>query len=387
MSKRVVILGGGIAGTTAAEELRKLEPETEITIIEQESNPCYSRVLLPHVLKGKIAREKVFLKTLAWYYEQRIELMLETRVEAIDVANKFVRTNEEREIPFDQLLLATGGDLNLADEDMRGVVYLRGIDDVDQIDALARELRLKTVEERRAVVYGGGFIAFEFINYFAHLKASTTVFMRGAGFWSSVLSPESQALLRKTAESHGVRVVTGVKSISLLGDKQLERVIADDESFSADILGVGIGIHPERELFTSSGIEVRSGIVTNEYLETPIADIFAAGDGAEFYDRFAGRHVTYGNWMNAQMQGRAVAHVMHGERKAFELVSSYSTHLFDLQMVFIGDIDRKAADGVVLARADEKATEELFYRKGKLVGGILIGDLGRRMKITAEIRG
>ncbi|KKW29510.1 MAG: NAD(P)H-nitrite reductase [Candidatus Uhrbacteria bacterium GW2011_GWD2_52_7] len=313
--------------------------------------------------------------------------MLATRVEEISVTNSFVRTSEGRELPFDQLLLATGGELNLADEDMRGVVYLRGVDDVDQIDALARELRMKPQEDRNVVVYGGGFIAFEFINYFAHLKANTTVLMRGRGFWSSVLSDESQALLRKTAEAHGVHVVTGVKSISLKGDKQLEHVVADTETLPADILGVGIGIHPERELFTDAGIEVRSGIVTNEYLETAHPGVFAAGDGAEFYDRFAGRHVTYGNWMNAQMQGRAVAHIMHGERKPFELVSSYSTHLFDLQMVFIGDIDRQAADNVVLARADEGATEELFYRQGKLVGGILIGDIARRMAITAEIRG
>jgi len=125
----------------------------------------------------------------------------------------------------------------------------------------------------------------------------------------------------------------------------------------------------------------------NKYLETAHEGIYAIGDGTEFFDVHVGRHVVYGNWMNAQMQGRAVAQIIHGVRNPFSLVSSYATHLFDLNMVFIGDVERKAADNVVLAINENHKIEERFYRQGKLVGAVLIGDVISRMAITSEIRG
>ncbi|MCR4312546.1 MAG: FAD-dependent oxidoreductase [Candidatus Uhrbacteria bacterium] len=387
MSTQTIILGGGIAGTTAAEELRKLEPEAEITIIEQEEHPCYSRVLLPHYLKGVVPREKVFLKSLAWYAAQRIELMTGTRVEAIDVVNHFVRTNDDRELPFDRLLLATGGELNLASEDMRGVVYLRSVDDADQIVGLMREVTMKPLGERFGVVYGGGFMALEFINLFAHAKIHTTVLMRGAGFWSSTLSPESQACLRRHAESRGVVICTEEPMPSLRGERELEAVVGKSGEYRADILGVGIGIHAEAEVFTRAGIATQEGILVNEYLETSHPGVFAAGDVAEFFDVHVGRQLVYGNWMNAQMQGRAVAKVMHGERAPFSLVSSYATNLLGMQVVFVGDADRKAADRIEVAETTNGGVGELFYRQDKLVGAVLLGDIAKRMAITAEIRG
>lgn len=386
MSKHLVILGGGIAGTTAAEELRKRDPEAAITIIEAEAHPCYSRVLLPHYLKGKIPREKVFLRSFESYAKQNIELLANTRAEEIDVVNRFVRISDGRELPFDQLLLATGGELNLAPEDRRGVVYLRGVDDADHILSLSREVAMKPEGQRHAVVLGGGFIGLEFMNYFAHLGLPTTVLMRGSGFWSSVLSSSSQQLLVDHARKHGVVVKTQVKAIALEGDRQLESVVVDGEALPADILGVGIGIRPDRELFERAGIELGRGIRVDERLASNRDGVFAAGDAAEFFDVIVGRHVVYGNWMNAQMQGRAVAGSMMGDEKPFSLVSSYATELLGLHVVFIGDADPKAADRVDVRESHAGVTER-FYRQGKLVGAALVGDIEGRMAITAEIRG
>src|SRR6188474_1489970 len=102
---RVVIVGGGIAGTTAAEELRKLAPAAEITIVSEERHPVYSRVLLPHYLKGKVPRERVFLKKEEWYAEQKIEWLVGTRVDACDPKNAFVTLSDGRELPYDKLLI------------------------------------------------------------------------------------------------------------------------------------------------------------------------------------------------------------------------------------------------------------------------------------------
>lgn len=385
--ENVVILGGGIAGTSAAEEIRKRNPDVAITIVEQEHHPLYSRVLLPHYVKGKIPREKVFLKTFEWYETQKIEMMAGVRILSIDPKNKFVSTSEGRELPFDVLIIAQGGELNVIGGEPRGVSYLRGIDDADELVSLLREVQLRPVEERRGVVYGGGFIALEYINIFAHFGISCDVVGRGSGFWSSTLSPHSQAVMAKKAVDGGVTLNFDENAPVIVGQKEIAGVALRDSSFlSCAILGVGIGLHQDKAFFSNCGIALDHGVVVNEFLETAHEGIYAVGDGAEFFDAHVNRKVMYGNWMNAQMQGRCVAKTICGERTAFDLVSSYATNLLGMHIVFIGDVDRNAADEVRQAIATDDISIEEFYRGGKLVGAVLIGDISRRAEITATIK-
>lgn len=385
--ENVVIIGGGIAGTSAAEELRKLDASVNITIVEQEHHPLYSRVILGHYVNGKVSREKVFLKTWEWYEDQRIDVMPGVRVDAIDCTNRFVRTSEGRELPFDALVIAAGSELNTIGGEPRGVSYLRGIDDADELIALIHEVKMRPKEEQRAVVIGGGFIAFEYINIFAHFNIPCDVILRGKGFWSHVLSEHAQKVLMMKAEANGLIVHANVKEFELIGEKNIDGVrLADGTFLSAAIVGVGIGTHPEKSFFKEQGFDVERGILTNEYLETKYTNVYAVGDNAEFFDVHAGRSVCYGNWMNAQMQGRAVAKAIMGERSVFELVSSYSTNLFGLQMVFIGDLDRAAAEETKMMKMTEDASVEVFLRGGKIVAAILIGDVSERAAITAQIR-
>lgn len=385
--ENIIILGGGIAGTTAAEDLRKLNADVSITIIEQEFHPVYSRVLLPHYIKGKVPREKVFLKTWEWYAAQNIEIMAGVRVKGIDITNKFVSTSEGRELPFDALIIACGGELNVIGGEPRGVSYLRGIDDADELLTLIREVKMKPAEEQRGIVIGGGFIALEYINIFAHYGIACSVLVRGSGFWSQVLSEHSQAVLAKKAAEGNVTLHLNQSSPEIIGDHDVTGVkLADASILPAAIIGVGIGMHPDRSFYSEFGIDVQAGVIANEYLETSHPGVYSIGDGAEFLDLNVNRHVVYGNWMSAQMQGRTVAKTVLGERTAFNLVSSYATNLLGMHIVFIGDVDRKAADEIRQTLATDVASNEEFYRNGKLVGAVLIGDIAQRAAITARIK-
>lgn len=385
--ENIVILGGGVAGTSAAEDLRKANADVSITIIEQENHPLYSRVLLPHYVKGKVAREKVFLKTWEWYAEHRIDMMPGVRVEAIDTTNHFVTTSEGRELPFDVLIIACGGELNVIGGEPRGTSYLRGIDDADELVSLIRETKTRPETEQRGVVIGGGFIALEYMNLFAHYNIACDVVMRGKGFWSQLLSDHAQTILAAKAGASGVTLHCNERNPELIGEKAIEGVrLKDGSILPAAIVGVGIGMHPDQSFYREAGFAIERGIVTNEYLETTYAGVYAIGDGAEFFDQHVGRSVCYGNWMNAQMQGRAVARTILGERVPFDLVSSYTTNLLGMQMVFIGDVDRGAADEVRQIFATPETSGEEYYRNGKLVGATLIGDVAQRAAITARIR-
>lgn len=381
-----LILGGGIAGTTAAEALRKADARADITIIEQETHPCYSRVLLPHYVKGVVPREKVFLRQPQWYHEQRIDWQTGVRVTAIDTRNMFVRTSEEREIPYDKLLLATGGEVRLAPSDTRGMSYLHTLDDAEHLRALLREAQTLPKERRRAVVFGGGFIAMEYINIFAHYGMPTTVILRGNGFWSRTLSVEAQDYLLHHAHAMGVTVVANEDGLVTLGDKEVLGVRLNDGSeLSASIVGIGIGIATDVSVVRAAGIATGQGILANAMLETNVPHVYTAGDAAELLHPLFGRHLTIGTWLNAQMQGRAVANAMCGRGEPFTLLTSYATHLLGAHIVFIGDTSRQHAD-VVNRRQGTDGVIDLYMRDGRAVGAVLVGDVRERAVLTKAIQ-
>lgn len=387
MSTRFVIIGGNIAGTTLAESLRKENQDVQITLIERDHNPCYSRVLLPHYVKDKIPREKVFMKTLAWYGEHNIEFMHGVEALSIDATNRFVATSEGREIPYDKLIITTGGEVSTLPLPQREVAYFRGIEDADQIKTFISELLLAPEGERRMLVYGGGFIAMEFINFCKHFGLDCDVAMRSSGFWSKVISQGAQAILQKQVEASGFRMTTGVEIKALLGGDHVKgAVLSNGDDLPVSMVGVGIGIQPETHLFEGMGLTMgKTGIITNNYFETNVEHVYAIGDIAEFEDIMVGRTLGYGNWMNAQMQARVLAKTLTGTRTPFELVSSYSTNLLGKELVFIGDTSREHAKVRQLELTDDVSVE-IFDRDDRTVGATLIGDVSKRAMITKAIK-
>jgi NAD(P)H-nitrite reductase large subunit len=379
---RVVIVGGGIAGTTAAEELRKLAPAAEITIVSEERHPVYSRVLLPHYLKGKVPRERVFLKKAEWYAEQNIEWLAGIRVESCDPKNAFVTLSDGRELPYEKLLITTGGEVRLLLEDRRGVAYFRTLDDADHIAELLREK-----PGAPAAIYGGGFIACEFLNLFAQYGHPTAIALRGEHFWTGQLLPETGAFINRHIESKGVRILKNAKLVEMAGEISIEALRTDQGETPAGILGVGIGIAPDLGWILDAGIECGDGIRTNEFLQTNVPNVYAAGDIAEFFDTLVDRHMLVGNWMNAQMQGRAVAKTIAGTKTPFKLVSSYATNALGLELIFVGDTQRSVADEIVVKGSTaEGGMTQIHLRKGKVVGGVMVGRNKDRAPVTKAIQ-
>lgn len=365
---RYLIIGGGIAGTTAAEELRKLNKNADITILSEESHRLYSRVLLPHYLKGKIPRERCFLKKPEWYSEQNIEFLPEVAVVKLDVRNKFVLTTDGREFEYDKLLIATGGEVKTYEEDRRGVSYLRTLDDADHLLQLMNELPANA----SASVLGGGFIALEYLNLFADRKIDTTLFLRGERFFGRTLDQASSHLIEAKANEAGVKV---------------EKNADPKDAFRNELVGVGIGIAPDLSWIEEAGVKVCAGIEVNEFLETNVPDVYAAGDVAEYMDVIVERRLIIGNWLNAIQQGRAVAKSMMGDHVAFELVSSYATNARGMEIIFVGDTDRAAAERVdVRGTIEDGGVLQLFVRKNTLVGATLVNRNTDRANVTKAIK-
>ncbi|KKW44923.1 MAG: NAD(P)H-nitrite reductase [Parcubacteria group bacterium GW2011_GWA2_56_7] len=383
---RYVIIGGGIAGTTAAGEIRAREADAQITVVSEEQHPLYSRVLLPHYIKGKIPREKCFLKKDSWYEEQRVEWFRAERVVAIDAVNKHVELlHAGRELPYDKLLITTGGEPHYLERDLRGLCYLQTLEDADHLLQLLGEVRGKP--DAHAGVCGGGFIACEFLNIFKHFGLSTTCFHRGPWFWSRVLDEESGGLIAQTLEASQVKTQANTTLADIHGEHGLSEVETSSGLFRADILGIGIGLLRDLRWIQKAGIETAAGVRTNAYLETSVADVYAAGDICEHFDVVTGEHMLVGNYMNAQMQGRTAARNMMGDQEEFRLVSGYATHIFELDVIFVGDTRRALADEILVkGRVPDGYVVQEFKRKGRLVGATLVGGNKDRMELTRRIQ-
>ncbi len=374
-----MIIGGGIAGTSAAEQLRKLDPESEITILSNEEHPLYSRVLLPHYISGKTPRERVFLKPDTWYSEKNIHLAFQT-VTTLDVAKKQVVTTSGATYSYDKLLIAGGGiTRRMPFDEKRHIYHFQTIEDADRIKDLVDHNEEGAL---KAGIIGGGFIAMEFAEMFARKNWNTHLFLRGDTFFTRSLDKEGSLLLEKHLQEHGITTHQNMTIASYDGEMAKTN---ENGAFTIDVLAAGIGINSSFTWASDAGIEVGTGVKTNEYLETNVADVFAAGDCTEYQDVVINRQVHIGNWMNAQMQGRHVAKVMTGERVPFELVSSYATHVLGIDIVAVGDAEIEAADEII-AREYEDGRTLLMIRDSQIVGASMINHNADRAPSTKLIK-
>ena len=357
-----LILGGGIAGTTAAETLRKLDASADISIISDEHHPLYSRVMLPKYVLGTVPRERVFLKSPEWYEQQDIHLAFHT-VEAIDAQRKCVIHTGGHTISYDKLLIASGGHAKRLPFDLNESIYhFQTVDDADAIVSLLQ--KLDGVNDPTAGIVGGGFIAMEFVDLFAAHHCRTHIFIRNDRYFTPTFDLDMSQRLTDHLAEHGV--TTHLQTEIATWDGALARTVAGG-TLPLHALAAGVGLFTRFEWIAKAGVAVNHGIVTNEFLETNLPDVYAAGDCTEFYDVIVGRALNQGNWMNAQMQGRHVAAVMLGDRKPFRLVSSYSTHVLGAHIVAVGDARRDHAQEIIV-RDDGEGRTLLMLFDGRLLG-------------------
>jgi NAD(P)H-nitrite reductase large subunit len=385
--RRYAIVGNGVAGTTAAETLRKNDSDCSITLLADEPYPLYNRVALPPFLKHRTPRQKVFMRTIEQHQQRGIDLRLETRVQRVDVEGQLVHTVAGEEIPYDALLVATGGRPNhVKTPGAEGTDAIYNFQYFDDAEAIIE--RMKTAKS--AAVVGGSYIAYELAEAFRHNGLETAWIMRGPFFLRRVLGPAGGQLVDEIARSHGVEMLYG---------EELERIERANGTIGAvvttggrrvpvEMLGAGLGMTMNLELLASTPVETHDGILTNEYLETNVPGVFAAGDVAEFYDVMIGRHNMMGTWGNSAGHGRVAGLNMAGQHNVYEDIPMYSSSLFDSYIRVIGLTPENYPDLESHERLDreKRSYQRLFFLEDRLVGAVLIGEMRFRSKIFTCIR-
>ena len=331
---RFVIVGASLAGAKAAETLRSEDFTGEIVLVGAEPVRPYERPpLSKDYLQHKTAKDKVFVHEESFYVEHDIDLRLSSSVSAIDVSDQEVVLDSGEHLRFDALLIATGSQprrISVPGADRNGVYYLRTLADADQ-------LRTAIGGAGRVVVIGAGWIGCEVAASARELGTEVAMIEVGGLPLERVLGAELGRFYRDVHAEHGVDLHLGVGVESIRGNGAATAVrLEDGTDVEGDVIVVGVGVTPRVELAQSCGLALDNGIVTDQYLATSAANIYAAGDVANAWHPLFGRHIRLEHWSGALNQGPVAAKNMLGVPTPYERVPYFFSDQYDIGMEYSG---------------------------------------------------
>ncbi|HEV3232380.1 MAG TPA: FAD-dependent oxidoreductase [Candidatus Dormibacteraeota bacterium] len=383
MGRRYVVVGNGIAGTTCAETLRAEEPDCAVTLVGLEPYPLYNRVSLPRYLKRGIPRERVILRTVEEHAARGIDLRLERSATALDTEGRTVHLDDGGELPYDALLVCTGGHpLPYSAPGADGVRdQTFAFQTLDETEALLEKISAS----RTAAVVGGSFIAYELAEGFRHDGLDVYWIQRGPRFLRRVLDEEGGQMVDFLAQEAGVTTIYNEEVSQVTGvDGHVAIHTSAGRDLSVDMLGYGLGLRMYTEWLQNTPIKIDGGVVVDEYLETDAKGVFAAGDIAKFVDLMLdGQYNQMGTWDNAEEHGRTAALNMIGRRQPYREVPTYTTSMFKSNLAVMGITPENTSELESVTRLDlpGRSYRALFFYRGRIAGGVLIGTPKGRKKL------
>ncbi|MCA9946676.1 MAG: NAD(P)/FAD-dependent oxidoreductase [Anaerolineales bacterium] len=359
---RYVIIGNGAAGATAAQTIRQNDAAGEIVILTAEPYPMYSRPGLAYVLIKEVPPEQIMARTLDWYEEWGINLVLGEAVR-LDVQRQVVWLRDGRSLTYDRLLIATGARATpppYPGSELDGVVYL------DTLDG-TKELVQKTRRARRAVVIGGGITALELSEGLTHRGVETHYFLRRDRLWGRVFNDEEAALLEQKMKAHHVHIHYNTEAVEILGNRRgrVRGVLLENGSeFKCDLVGVAIGVKPLIDVVANSPIATDRAILVDEKMQTSVPNVYAAGDCAQVYDRWTEKHMLDILWPSAVAEGNAAGLNMVGKTYQYQKGSPFNACLlFGLHITTMGQINPRseADDEPQILQHVSRGSSEVWY--------------------------
>lgn len=391
MARRYAIIGGGPGGLSAAEEIRRIDAQGQITMVSNEKHDFYSRPGLAYYLLGIIPEEQLYYRRDNPHRDLGLTL-IHDEAAALDPGNHLVHLARQGSLKYDRLLIATGAGTvlpALPGIESTGVVTLDSLDDARRIIRLARRAK-------NAVVVGGGITALEIAEGLAARGVRTTYLLRKDRYWRNVLDQDESSMVEARLTEEGIQIYrnTSVQEIMQRSNRVHAARLADGREIRCDILAIAIGIRPRIDLAASAGLETSRGILTDEYFQSSAPDVYAAGDVAQVLDVSSGEHKLDSLWWVAVEQGRLSGMNMTGMQVAYRKgmpfnvtkVAGITTTIMgrvgmdevdeDLVTIIRGDSDtwRESDDGLVVEADSEISHLRVIVGESCIEGAILMGD-------------
>jgi nitrite reductase (NADH) large subunit len=371
MREKLVLVGNGMAGVRALEELLKIAPELyDITVFGAEPYGNYNRILLSPVLSGEKALGDIMLNDEAWYADNGIRLHKGREVVRIDRQHRTVAAADGTQESYDRLLLATGSNpfiLPVPGHDLPGVIGFRDIRDVDAMIAAAQEFR-------HAVVIGGGLLGLEAANGLLARGMKVTVVHLPSTLMERQLDTVAGAMLQKSLQQRGIQFLLGAETQELIGKKHVQAVrFKDGSEISADLVVMAVGIRPNILLAKQAGIHCERGIVVNDTLQTYDPRVYAVGECVQH------RGQTYGLVAPLFEQAKVCANHLAeiGFRRYQGSLTSTKLKVTGIDVFSAGDFTGDGStDNIVLQDPAIGVYKKIVIKDQRIHGAVMVGDTG-----------
>ena len=333
--KYIIIGGGTTAGYAATEFVEQGIEKGHLCIISAESIlPMNRPPLSKEYLKDKRNDDELLISDKDFYQKNGIEVLTETCATEVKFAEKVIKLDSGETLQYEKLLIATGSKVKhpgIANENLKDIFYLRNVAHSDQIRERARDAKT-------AVIVGGGYIGTETAGVLTDLGLKVTMIVPEDKLLAKFASDDIGHFFKEKFEEKGVDVLYGEEVSGFYGNEKVEEVeLKSGKRIKTDMVIIGAGVEPNVNIFTDSHLNINTGIVVNEFCETNVPDVFAAGDVVEFPDMIFAkiRHVEH--WEHAFEQGKHAAKVMTGKTEPYTFIPFFFSDVFDVSYEYFGD--------------------------------------------------
>jgi len=376
---KIVVVGNGIAGYTAASEIcrlaKKLNEKIDVTIVTKEKTPIYSPCIFHLYLSGQIERDRLFIHSYREYREKGIKLVFG---EVKEVRDESILVEGYGELPYDKLVLAIGSKPAIPPikgVNLNGVFTCKTISDIDEVKSY-----LDRVNPRRAVIIGAGLIGVEM---------AVALRMRGIEVCLVELMPrvlpllldeEASNIVLSELEKNKVKVHLNARVLEIMGDDRVNKVVLDSgDEIESQIVIVATGMKPNTEILRKTGIRLgdRGGIIVDRYMMTSKRDIYACGDCIEYKDAITNKPTINMLWINSRIQGEITASNIIGiEREYLGEYNITGVSIFNKHVIAAGrkEEELRGRKYDVVEEKREDRYYKIIISDGKIIGFQLIGE-------------
>ncbi len=384
MKKNILILGGGQAGIYAAREIRQNDSESNIKILGEENLLPYERPpLSKDFLLDKKNEEDLYFYSSEVLKNENIDFE-NVSITKVDFENKKLFTKNDDFYIYDSLLITTGSEnkkLSLDNNLKNDVYYLRNLEE-------AKSIKEKVLNKNKITIIGGGFIGLEIASSLSQLQKKVTVIEIGDQLMGRIIPKEIADLVQSTHIDHGNKIILN-KQIDKITKKNanFEILLNDNSLIETDFVIAGIGSTPSVKLFENTNLNLDNGIVTNQFCETSIKNVYAAGDVSNFYHPLYERNMRLESYQHAQNHGICAGKNIAGVKTEYTSIPWMWSDQFNLNLQLTGICNDY--DEIIERGNDINNGVIYFFLKNKIIRGAcglgIAGKIGRDIRITSKL--
>ena len=338
---KIIIIGNGIAGTTAARYIRK-NSDHEITMISGETEYPFSRTALMYIFMGHMRFQDTKLYEDWFWTKNRIDI-IKAWVKSINPSDKSITLDNGTTVNYDKLIIASGSKPNKFSwpgQDLQGVQGLYHLQDLERMETATQN------GIKRAVIVGGGLIGIEMAEMFHSRHIPVTFLVRESSFWNAILPAEESDMINNHILAHGIDLRLGDELQEIKGENsKVKSVICKNsgEQIPCDFVGLTVGVSPNIDIVKATEIRTNKGIVVDAYLQTSISDIYAIGDCAELSHPDTGRKSIEAVWYTGRMMGKTISQTICDKPTKYNPgIWFNSAKFFDIEYQVYGDIPKRS---------------------------------------------